>query len=266
MVKIAGKCNKPGGINFIPGATYVGDSRILGLVIFLEQGHSSTVLLSFNDRKPLKIDYLEFARSVDFLEAFSKGTAESYESPESNALKISLVMLDSNRVLLRWDNLSFMLLPLEFFQALNVLVAIRKKLKSLVQRRLERKKLLQQNSLSELLSNWGGLALFAILLAIDLLLLISLFMFSTYLPHFIALTIFMTLWLLIQRPQWSQNLGPFLREYMDERLLNDLANIHWPRRMIEIIVIMLIISIFYALFGSEAANFIIKYYKGNQLP
>lgn len=266
MVKISGKYNKPGGLNFIPGATYVGDSRVLGVSIFLEHGNSTNLLLNFNEKKPVKVNYLEFARSIDFLEAFSRGTADSYESPHSTALKISVVMLESNRILLRWQNSSVLLLPLEFFEALNVLTAIKKKAIVMVRRRIERQALLDQHSLIGTLKNWGGLGIFLFLLAMNLLFLLSLVLFPEFIMHWLALTIFLMLWLIVGRPEWSDKIVPVIVDYLNDDLLNDLANIHFPKRSTEVFLIILLLIFFYLVFGGEALNFVTNFYQHSKIP
>ena len=64
MVKIHGKYNRPGSFDFIPGATYVGDSRVIGLAVFVDQTDPSQILLRFNEQQPRRVNYKEFLRTV----------------------------------------------------------------------------------------------------------------------------------------------------------------------------------------------------------
>ncbi|EKD84402.1 MAG: hypothetical protein ACD_39C00072G0002 [uncultured bacterium] len=266
MVKINGKYNSTGGFDFIPGATYVGDSRMLGLAIFLDQYNSSRVMLRFKDHKIRKIDYREFSRAVSFLEAFSAGEASSYESPDPNPLRISVVMFENSRILMRWDDSSTVLLPLEFFQTLNVLVAIRKKMESIVYKNLERNALLNRNSFLEQFKNWSGLFVFVLLSVLDVLLLLCLFIWPDLHLHWLALTLTLAFWLLVLKPDWSDKIWPAIQAYLDEEFLTDLSNLHFPKRSVEIFLILLTLAFLYFFFGSDAANMILKYYKASPLP
>ncbi|EKD82866.1 MAG: hypothetical protein ACD_39C01039G0002 [uncultured bacterium] len=266
MVKIHGKLNSPGGLDFIPGAIYVGDSRMLGLAIFVDQTDSSQVLLRFNNQKTRKVDYKEFLRAVHFLEAFSLGEAESYESPDPNPIKISIVVLESARILLHWEESTTAFFPLEFFQTLNVLVAIRKKMESVVRKNLERKARLDEGSFFGQLRNWGGLIVFLLLTVVDLLLLICLIIWPHLYLHWVSLTLGLAFWLLVLKPVWAGRVWPTIRAYLDEEFLTDLSNLHFPKRSVEIFLILLILTFIYFFFGSDAANIIFKYYKGSSLP
>lgn len=265
MVKVYEKYNKPGGIVFFPGETYIGDSRALGLAVFLDHGYSTKVLLRFKDQKLKTIEFNEFYRAVEYIEAFSTGQIASYESPDPEPTRISMVLLENSRILLRWEESSTVLLPLDFFQTLNVLLAIRKKLGSIVRQRLERKALLQDNGLMETLKKWGGLLVFAALAVLNLFLLVGFFIWPHLFIHWLALTVFMALWLLV-KPQWAGRVIPNTLLYLNEGLLTDLANLHFPKKSAEIFIILITIISFYLYFGSEAANFILNFYKGSSLP
>ncbi|MBU1105748.1 MAG: hypothetical protein KKB51_03685 [Candidatus Riflebacteria bacterium] len=266
MVKIDGKCALPGGFDFIPGATYVGDSRALGLAVFLDQDDSSRVLLRFRNQKTRRVDYREFSRVVSFIENFSSGENTIYESPSPNPLKISIVLLENSRILLRLEDSSTVLLSLEFFQTLNILVAINKKMEAIVHRNLERKAFLQAGSLSEQFKNWGGLLTFSLLAVLDFLLLISLLIWPDLYIHWLVMTLFLAFWLLIFKPAWSPSILPAIKGYLDDGLLADLSEIRFPRRGVEIFLIILVLAAFYFFFGNDAANFITKHYRGSSLP
>jgi len=266
MVKIHGKYNSPGGFDFIPGTTYVGDSRMLGLAIFVDQADPSQVLLRFNDQKARKVHYKEFLRAVNFLEAFSSGEAENYESPNPDPLKLSIVVLEDSRILLHWEDSTTAFFPLEFFQTLNVLVAIRKKMEAVVHRDMERKARLAEGSFIEQFKNWGGLIVFILLLALDLLLLICLIIWPHFFLHWLGLTLGLAFWLLVLKPVWAGRVWPTIRMYLDDELITDLSNLHFPKRSVEIFLVLLILTFIYFFFGSDAANIIFKNYKSSSLP
>ncbi len=266
MVKVHGKFNRPGAFDFISGATYVGVSRMLGLAVFLDQADPSQVLLRIKDHPVRRVDYREFARVVDFLETFATGEVGSYSSPDPHPIKVSIVLLENNRVLLRLEESSTILLPVEFFQALNVLVAIRKKLEITACRQMDRKARLDETSLMAQLSNWKGLIAFAILTAVDFSLLVSMFFRPELTSHWLLLTAFLALWLFVLRPSWSAQFMTKVRAYINEDLLNDLSFLHFPRRSVEIFLIILTLVIFYFIFGSDIAHFIMRYYRKTRMP
>lgn len=265
MVKVYEKYNKPGGIVFFPGETYIGDSRALGLAIFLDHGYSSKVLLRFKDHKLRTLEFNEFYRAVEYIEAFSTGQSASYESPDPNPTKISMVLLENSRILLRWEESSTVLLPQDFFQTLNLLLAIRKKLGSIIRQRRERKARLQDHGLMETMKKWGGVLVFAALTILNLFLLGGFFIWPHLFIHWLALTVFMALWLLV-KPEWAGRIIPSSLLYLNEGLLTDLSNLHFPKKSAEIFLILIILISFYVYFGSEAANFVLSFYKGPSLP
>ncbi|PKL43081.1 MAG: hypothetical protein CVV41_11800 [Candidatus Riflebacteria bacterium HGW-Riflebacteria-1] len=266
MVKVHGKNNSPGGFDFIPGATYVGDSRVLGLAIFVDQSDPSQILLRFDEQRPRRVNYKEFLRAVNFLEAFSSGEAQAYESPDPNPLKLSIVILESSRILLHWEESTTALFPLEFFQTLNILVAIRKKMEVIVRRELDRKARLAEGTFVEQFKNWGGLIVFIMLSALDLLMLICLVIWPQFFLHWLALTLGLAFWILVIKPAWAGRVWPTIQIYLDDELITDLSNLHFPKRSVEIFLILLILTFIYFFFGSDAANLIFKHYKGSSLP
>jgi hypothetical protein len=266
MVKVHGRFNRPGAFDFVSGATYVGDSRMLGVAVFLDQADPSQVLLRIKDHPVRKVDYREFARVVDFLETFAAGEGNAYSSPDPEPLKVSIVLLENNRVLLRLEETSTVLLPVEFFQALNVLVAIRKKLEITAQKQIDRKARLDETSIMVQLYNWRGLIVFAILAAIDFSLLVSMFFRPELTLHWMLLTLFLVFWLIVLRPTWSSRFLSRVRAYINEDLLNDLSFLHFPRRSVEIFLIIMTLVIFYFVFGSDLAHFIMRYYRKSRLP
>ncbi|KAF1079598.1 MAG: hypothetical protein GQF41_4156 [Candidatus Rifleibacterium amylolyticum] len=266
MVKIHGKFNRPGAFDFISGATYVGDSRMLGVAVFLDQADPSQVILRIKDHPIRRVDYREFARVIDYLETFATGENNAYSSPDPDPIKVSIVLLENNRVLLRLEETSTVLLPVEFFQALNVLVAIRKKLEITAHKQIDRKARLDEASLIVQINNWRGLIVFAILAAVDFSLLISMFFRPELTLHWLLLTLFLGFWLLVLRPAWSSQFIAKIRAYVNEDLLNDLSFLHFPRRSIEIFLIILTLVIFYFVFGSDMVHFIIRYYRKTRMP
>ncbi|PKL51370.1 MAG: hypothetical protein CVV42_00540 [Candidatus Riflebacteria bacterium HGW-Riflebacteria-2] len=266
MVKIHGKFNRPGAFDFIAGATYVGDSRMLGLAVFLDQTDPSQILLRIKERPVRRVDYREFARLIDFLETFAAGEAYLYSSPDPDPLKASVVLLENNRILLRLEGTSTVLLPVEFFQALNILVAIRKKLEVKTQKEIERKTRLDETSLLVQINNWRGLIVFALLAAVDFSLLVSIFFRPELTLYWLTLTLFLGFWLFVLRPAWSERLTSKVRSYINEDLLNDLSFLHFPRRSVEIFLIILTLVIFYFVFGSDMAHFIMRYYRKSRMP
>lgn len=266
MVKVHGKYNSPGGFDFIPGATYVGDSRVIGLAVFVDQADPSQVLVRFNEQQPRRVNYKEFLRAVNFLEAFSSGEATSYESPDRNPLKLSIAVLESSRIMLHWEDSTTVLFPLEFFQTLNVLVAIRKKMETIVRRELDRKARLAEGTFVEQFKNWGGLIVFMMLAALDLLMLICLVIWPQFFLHWLGLTLGLVFWMLILKPAWADRVWPTIRMYLDDELITDLSNLHFPKKSVEIFLILLILTFIYFFFGSDAANIIFKNFKGSSLP
>jgi len=266
MVKVHGKFNRPGAFDFISGATYVGDSRMLGLAVFLDQADPSQVLLRIKDHPVRRVNYREFARVIDFLETFAAGEAVAYSSPDPDPIKISVVLLENDRVLLRLEETSTVLLPVEFFQALNVLVAIRKKLEITAHKQIDRKARLDETSLLVQLNNWKGLIVFAILSAVDFSLLVSMFFRPELTLHWLLLTLILAFWLLVIRPAWSSRFLSRVRAYINEDLLNDLSFLHFPRRSVEIFLIIMTLVIFYFIFGSDIAHFIMRYHRKTRMP
>ncbi len=266
MVKISGPQNRPGAFDFISGATYVGDSRVINLAVFLDQSNPSQVFLRTGNHKVKKIDFREFARVVNYLAAFAANQAETYTSPDPNSIKASVVLLEGHRILLRLEESSTVLYPVDFFQVLNVLVAIRKKLDALVRKSIDRNARLEETSLAGQLRDWGGLITFALLAALDFSLFVSLFFRPEIFLHWFALTLFLVLWPRVLKPAWAYRLWPNLRAYINEDLLNDLSNLHFPRRGVEMFLIITTVIVLYILFGSDFAHFIMRHYQRNPLP
>lgn len=262
MVKINGVDNIPGGFVTIPGATYVGDSKILGLTIFLDGAYSSKVLLKFIGQKPVKIEYQEFVRTIGFLEAFKTGAARHYDSSRPKSSKISVVLLESSRVHLHWENASIVLFPLEFMQALDVLVAIRRKMTTMVERRAELKALLANGGFLEFLKTWGILLIFLLLVVFDFLFFISLFTWPQYYGYWIGLTVFLSVWFLYCRPSWADRFMPAIRDYFDEGFLGDLSAATFPRKSFGLGILLIILLILYAYFGSRVVNFLLSVFNG----
>lgn len=261
MVKISGPQNRPSAFDFISGATYVGDSRVINLAVFLKQSDPSRVLLRTGSLEIKEVDYREFARVVKYLEIFAVSQNETYISPDPNPLRVSVVLLEGSRILLRLEKSSTVLLPVDFFQVLNVLVAIRKKMESLAHKAIDRKTRLDESSVARQLYDWGGLISFALLAAFDFSLFVSLFFRPELYLHWIALTLFLILWPRILKPSWASRLWPNLRAYVNEDMLNDLSNLHFPRRGVEIFLIITTVIFFYILFGSDFAHFIMRHYQ-----
>lgn len=262
MVKVAGPKNVPGGFITLPGATYVGDSKILRLAIFLEGSYSSRVLLKFANQGPVKIDYHEFVRVVDFLEDFRTGVSQQYDSSQPNSSNVSVVLLESGRVLFRWGKASIVIFPLEFLQALNVLLAIKKRMKSMIRRRAELKAAHANGSLLAMMRTWGFLAAFVALIVFDLLLLISLFAWPQFFVHWLVLTIALALCQLFFKPDWLNRVLPAIRDYLSEGLLLDLTNLTFPRKSFGLVVLLVLMILFYFYFGGRVVSFLYGIFEG----
>ncbi len=265
MVKIHG-FNEPPAPTFQVGASYVGDSRALGLLIQADYGYPAIFLLTFGNRRPIKIGYEEFARCVDFLESFGSGENSRFDLPEPNPTKLSILMLENSRIFLRWGNTSKVFLPLEFFQTLNLLIALRKKMHAMAKRLEERKMVAPEFSLIDTFRLWGDIIAFITLSFVAMFNFVGQFIWPHLFYYWLFLTIFLGLWLLILQPPWAANFLPAVRSYVNENLLSDLAEIHFPRRSVEIVLIIIIVLTLYLIFGTDAANFIFSIRSKTALP
>ncbi len=266
MVKISGASTSgvPGGFISMPGATYVGDSKLLGLWIFLDDVAISQVLLKFADKKPVRISFKEFSRVVSFLKDFSRGNSYQFESLAPDSTKISIALLESNRVMLHWEEARIVLLPLDFMLALNVLFAIEKKLEKMIQRRNERKQLLRQGNLLEFLYQWSGFLVYAFLAMVDFGLLVAVFFHSQLVTPLLGLTIFLGVWLFIFQPEWSFRLVPAIKSYLNEELLADISHLKSSQKNVGIVIMLILLLVFYIYFGWEFVSMVISFFKGSQ--
>jgi len=265
MVKIPGRFDSPADRNFIPGATYVGDSRLIGLGIFHDQSDYSDVLLRFDGQKPTFMTFKDFGRIVEYLEDFSTGKAGS-EMLEPNPMKVSAVLLESSRVHLRWNNSSSVLFPLEFFQVLNVLIASKKRLEKMIRRKHEKQIALGRGSLLQYMRSWGSLGIFMFLSILNLAMLVGLALQYKWFWHWLSLTLSMSIWLIFFTPEWTSKIGPMTREYFNEKFFYELTFVQFPRRAAEIFLAVFICLALYALIGSGAAETIIDFYRRNARP
>lgn len=265
MVKVSGTSTSgiPGGFISLPGATYVGDSKLLGLSIFLEGTCSTAVMLKFADKKPVKIEFAEFSRIIGYLKDFSQGNAGKYDNSGPGSANISAVLLESNRVLLQWEEAKIVLLPLDFMLALNVLRAIEKKLDKMILRRKERRTLLKQDEILENLRPWWGFLVFAFLAFIDLGLMFGIFFRPGLFFWFATLTLGLALWLLLLRPEWSFRVVPAMRSYLNERFLGDLSSLKSSQKNLGIVIFLILLLVFYVYFGWEFISMVISFFKGN---
>lgn len=265
MVKIPGRFNSPADRNFIPGATYVGDSRLIGLGIFHDQTDHSDVLLRFDGQKPTYLSFSEFSRIVEYLEDFSNGKAGS-EMPEPNPMKVSAVLLESSRVHLRWNTSSTALFPLEFFQVLNVLLSAKKRLESMIRRKKEKQAALNSFSFMAQMRSWGSLTVFLLLSALNITMFIGFIFQHNWFAHWLILTICMGIWMIFFTPEWTGKIGPVLKEYINEKFFYELTFVQFPKRAAEIFLAVFICLALYALIGSGAAETIIDFYRRNAHP
>ena len=264
MVKIGGNSTSriPGGFISLPGATYVADSKLLGLGIFLEGDFSSRILLRFDDYKPVKIEFVEFSRVVDYLEGFSRGNHEAYDSSHPGSTSLSAVLLESDRVMLQWEEARVAIFPHEFMLILNVLKAARNKLKTMIQRREERRKLLRQDALIEnLRQNWDAV-LFALIALLDLSLLVGMFFRPGFVGSFGVITLVLVLWAVVLRPAWLFRFLPMVWEYLNEGLLADISNLKSSQKHLGIAIAMIMLLVFYIYFGWEFISMVVSFFKG----
>lgn len=264
MVKIGGSGRSvPGGFVSLPGATYVGDSKFLDLAIFLDGTYSSKVLLKFSTKKPVKIEFCEFERVVDFLEGFSHGETGQYDSSVPGSTRISVAYLESNRVALHWEDTHAVLFPLDFMLVLNVLQSTRKKMKTMILRRTEKRKLMGGDAFLESLRPWWGMIVFLLLLLVDIVMLVGIFFRPAFFWSFSGLTVFLTSWLLFLRPDWGPRLLPMAWSYLNEGLLADLSNLKSSQKNLGIVLALLVLIGFYIYFGWEFFSLVVSFFKGN---
>lgn len=265
MVKVSGVSTSgvPGGFVSMPGATYVGDSKLLGLSIFLDGSLSSTVLIKFAEHKPHKYEFSEFSKVIDYFKDFSQGNSCQYESSTPDSANVSIVLLESNRVMVHWEESRITLLPLDFMLVLNVLQAIEKKLKKMIARRNERRALLKQDDILENLRPWWGFIIFAFLTFIDFGLMIGIFYRPELFYSFTVLTLILAVWLLFLRPEWSFRVIPALQSYFNERFLGDLSSLKSSQKNLGIVICLILLLVFYIYFGWEFISMVISFFKGN---
>lgn len=266
MVKVSGvsTSNVPGGFISLPGATYVADSKLLGIAIFLEGDFSAKVLLKTSEQRPIRIDFEEFSRIVDHFTTFSRGELADSDPVDFGELTVGIVLLESNRVMIHFGDSRITLVPLDFMLALNVLQATRKKLEKMIARRNERRALLRQDDLLEKLKNWWGLLVFAILALLDLYFLVGIFFRPHLFKSFIVLTIVLAFWLLVLRPEWADRAGPALYGYFNENFLSDLAGLKSSQKTVWAAILLVLLVAFYIYFGWEFFSIIVSFFKGNR--
>jgi len=259
-------------VAMITHTTYLGHSQMLGAAVFLDRVMPPQILFRFNGCRPQKIPWQHYdelvAKLKDFDEKISEaliGHSAALTTPELPC-DVSVVFLESRRIRLRWQQQNLVLTPAEFTQAVQVLEATHTKARPIVRRMVEKAELLKESGFFTALTNWGGFALFMLLAAFDMLLLVSmLFQPALYLP-WTALSIFLALWLLLLRPDWSHKVLPALLDYVNEQFLADLANLRLPRKSIEFFLIIFMGIVYMLCFGGEAAKYIFEFYKGVYMP
>jgi len=265
MVKIPGRFSSPADRNFVPGATYVGDSRLIGLGIFLDQSDSSDVLLRFDNQKPVFVSFKEFSRIVEYFEQFSTGLANN-EMTEPNPMRVSAVLLESSRVHLRWNNSSSVLFPLQFFQVLNILISARSRLETMIRKKKEKHAALREGGFILYMRTWGSLTIYLLLSIFDLILFTGLLFQRSWFSQWLILTLFLGVWMIFFRPDWSTKIGPALNEYLNSSFLSDLIFLNFKRKAAGIFIIVLTCLAVYALLSGGIVEFIINYYRRKAQP
>jgi len=260
------------GVAMITHTAYLGHSQLLGAAAFLDRVMPPQILFRFGSEKPQKIAWTDYEQLVCGLAEFETKVDEAV-SNNSRTVKavelpgdVSAVFLESQRVKLRWQQHNLVFTAAELAQIVTVLVATHAKAKPLVRRMLEKAELLKKPGLLTALTNWGGFVIFLLLMMIDALLLVSmLFQPKLYFP-WTVLTTFLAAWLLLLRPTWSYKVLPALLDYLNEQFLADLANLRLPRKSVEFFLIIGMGIVYLLCFGSEAANYILDFWKGSFSP
>ncbi|MEW6708672.1 MAG: hypothetical protein AB1403_02525 [Candidatus Riflebacteria bacterium] len=251
----------------VPGATYIGDSEILGAAFFIDTDAPPTILVRFGSQKPEKIAWNDFVELVRCFKFFRQKVSQVLREKTGSLPrmivndKISLSLLETRRIKLNWNGHPSVFSHLQMDLVTGVLGGCYVKARPLVDRILEKQRLLAKPGWLETARQYSGFIMFLVLSVINMFFFAGMFFQPLLFKPWIVITLFQLFWLLLFRPGWTYRLLPVFWDYLNEQFLADLSNLRLPRKSIEFFIIIIMGMVYLLCFGSEAANYIFDFYR-----